>query len=202
MFQPIAVTTIQFASYGEDVLGSQILGLFAQQDRGDIGIQSQIVAIYDELRPILYRNLVFLGFDPGESDDTIQDAFLDLVRQLNAKREIRDMRSWLFRAVHSHAITTTRKQLKIRLRGEEAEAHARQLPEPSLNPEEAFLNQEQLRRYEVAVERLTSQQRQCLLLRKEGLRYREIAVAIGVSPSRVPQLLERAVSRLMEEIYA
>jgi RNA polymerase sigma-70 factor (ECF subfamily) len=58
-----------------------------------------------------------------------------------------------------------------------------------------------MRRYEAAVEHLTSQQRQCLLLRKEGLRYREIAMVLGIGASRVPQLLERAVGRLMEELY-
>lgn len=195
------MTTLQLAGDGDGLLGSNVLGLFTGEAQGNHGMRAQIVALYDEIRPSLYKNLVFLGFDPNGADDVIQEAFLELVRHLEAGRTIENMRAWIFRATYSLSVSAHRKQRKIGLRGEEAETFIRQLPAADLNPEQAYLSQERMRRYEAAVERLTIQQRRCLLLRKEGLRYREIAVALGISPSRVPQLLERAVSRLMEEIY-
>lgn len=201
MFRFPALAIVRFAGDGEGVLGGGVLGLFTREEQGGAGVRSRITAIYDELRPLLYSNLVFFGFDPSEADDVIQEAFLGLVRQLEAGRVIDDMRGWLFRATHSLSLNVRRQQRRIGLRGEEADAYAREQPATDLNPEQAYLSRERMRRYEAAIERLTSQQRHCLLLRKEGLRYREIAVALGISPSRVPQLLERAVSRLMEEFY-
>jgi RNA polymerase sigma-70 factor (ECF subfamily) len=174
MFSFAEITTLQLAGGGEGVVGSTVLGLFTREADGGNGIRSDIVAIYDELRPLLYRNLIFLGFDPNEADDVIQEAFLGLVRQREAGRTIEDARGWIFRATYSLSLNAQRQQRKIGLRGEEAEMHVRSLP---------------------------GQQRQCISLRREGLRYREIAVALGVSPSRVPQLLERAVCRLMEELH-
>jgi RNA polymerase sigma-70 factor (ECF subfamily) len=195
------ITILQFVGDGEGIMRSNVLGLFASEGQGDSGIRAHIVAVYDELRPLLYSNLVFLGFDPNEADDVIQEAFLGLVRQLGTGRKIHDVRGWIFRASYSLSLNVQRQRRKIGMRGTEAEAYTRQLPAPGLNPEQQYLFQEQMRHYEAAVDRLTSQQRQCLLLRKEGLRYREIAVALNISPARVPQLLERAVGRLMEEFY-
>jgi RNA polymerase sigma-70 factor (ECF subfamily) len=201
MFSFAEITTLQLAGGGEGVVGSTVLGLFTREADGGNGIRSDIVAIYDELRPLLYRNLIFLGFDPNEADDVIQEAFLGLVRQREAGRTIEDARGWIFRATYSLSLNAQRQQRKIGLRGEEAEMHVRSLPSTGLNPEQEYLLRERMRRYDAAMERLTGQQRQCISLRREGLRYREIAVALGVSPSRVPQLLERAVCRLMEELH-
>jgi RNA polymerase sigma-70 factor (ECF subfamily) len=201
MFGLAKITTLQFAGDGAGVMRSNVLGLFTSEGQGDSGIRAHIVAVYDELRPLLYSNLVFLGFDPNEADDVIQEAFLGLVRQLGAGRKINDVRGWIFRASYSLSLNVQRQQRKIGLRGADAEVYTHQLPAPGLNPEQQYLFKAQARRYEAAIDRLTSQQRECLLLRKEGLRYREIAVALNVSPSRVPQLLERAVGRLMEEFY-
>ena len=47
-----------------------------------------------------------------------------------------------------------------------------------------------------ALDTLSPQQRQCLHLRAEGLRYREIAETIGVGISTVGEFLNRAVTRL------
>jgi RNA polymerase sigma-70 factor (ECF subfamily) len=47
-----------------------------------------------------------------------------------------------------------------------------------------------------AVEALSEQQKRCLFLRMEGLRYPEIAAAMGISPSAVGEFLRRAMERL------
>ena len=47
-----------------------------------------------------------------------------------------------------------------------------------------------------AVESLSDQQKRCLFLRMEGLRYPEIAAAMGISASAVCEFLRRAMTRL------
>jgi RNA polymerase sigma-70 factor (ECF subfamily) len=49
-----------------------------------------------------------------------------------------------------------------------------------------------------AIGELSPQQKNCLHLRAQGLRYREIAETIGISTSAVGEFLRRAVTRLKE----
>jgi RNA polymerase sigma-70 factor (ECF subfamily) len=46
------------------------------------------------------------------------------------------------------------------------------------------------------VEALSDQQKRCLFLRMEGLRYPEIGSALGISASAVGEFLRRAMVRL------
>ena len=64
------------------------------------------------------------------------------------------------------------------------------------NPEQAFLARERRLQFHRAVEALSDQQRNCLYLRAEGFRYREIATILGVSDSTVGEFLRRAITRL------
>jgi RNA polymerase sigma-70 factor (ECF subfamily) len=51
-------------------------------------------------------------------------------------------------------------------------------------------------RFHSAVKSLSEQQRRCLFLRVEGLRYPEIGSALGISASTVGEFLRRAMERL------
>jgi RNA polymerase sigma-70 factor, ECF subfamily len=55
-----------------------------------------------------------------------------------------------------------------------------------------------MRRLTAALESLSPQQRNCLYLRSEGLRYREIAEVMGIGSSTVGEFLTRAIRRLSE----
>jgi RNA polymerase sigma-70 factor (ECF subfamily) len=70
------------------------------------------------------------------------------------------------------------------------------LTAPEMNPEQGLLDREQKLRFHRAIQRLSEQQRRCLFLRLEGLRYPEIGSALGISASAVGEFLRRAISRL------
>ena len=59
-----------------------------------------------------------------------------------------------------------------------------------------------MRRLDAGIAQLTEPQRQCLYLRAQGLRYREIAVVLGISVSSAAELLQRAVVKLNGELHA
>ena len=75
------------------------------------------------------------------------------------------------------------------------------LPDSSHGAETNLIEREKLLRMHRAVESLSPQQRHCLHLRAEGLRYREIADAAGVNISTVAEFLRRAVARLKKAVY-
>jgi RNA polymerase sigma-70 factor (ECF subfamily) len=67
-------------------------------------------------------------------------------------------------------------------------------------PEYGALSRERAERLRSAIERLPEQQRECMLLRASGLRYREIAEIMGINTASVGSLAHRAVSRLSEDL--
>jgi RNA polymerase sigma-70 factor (ECF subfamily) len=69
------------------------------------------------------------------------------------------------------------------------------------NPESELLERERMTRFHSAVEGLSEQQRRCLFLRMEGLRYPEIGSALGISASTVGEFLRRAMERLKKVRY-
>jgi len=70
--------------------------------------------------------------------------------------------------------------------------------DPALNPEEALTHSEARRRLTRVVEALSDQDRQCLALRAEGLRYREIAEVLDISLGSVSKSLERSLARIVK----
>jgi RNA polymerase sigma-70 factor (ECF subfamily) len=67
------------------------------------------------------------------------------------------------------------------------------------SPEQAVLEKERFRILRKAIALLTETERQCLLLRAGGLRYREIAEVLGISTSTVGDTVERATRKLAEK---
>lgn len=70
----------------------------------------------------------------------------------------------------------------------------------SSNPERAAIEKERQSSLAQAIRELSPQQRNCLYLRGQGLRYREIGDAIGIGTSTVSEFLRRAVARLKESL--
>ena len=66
-------------------------------------------------------------------------------------------------------------------------------------PEQAVLAEEKFRRLDKAVRSLAAQERECLMLRAEGLRYREIGEVLGIPTSTVADMVERAIKKLAEK---
>jgi RNA polymerase sigma factor (sigma-70 family) len=66
-------------------------------------------------------------------------------------------------------------------------------------PERGMLQQEKFRQLAIAVRLLTEQERECLLLRGGGLRYREIGEVLGLPTSTVGDTVERAIKKLVEK---
>ena len=67
---------------------------------------------------------------------------------------------------------------------------------PGATPEERVLHLEKVKLLRTAWQGLPEQQRRCLQLRSEGLRYREIAVILGVSVTTVADLIRNSLAQL------
>jgi RNA polymerase sigma-70 factor (ECF subfamily) len=75
------------------------------------------------------------------------------------------------------------------------------LQDTARSAEEDLLERERLEQLSGAWKTLSPQQQQCLHLRAEGLRYREIAETMGLSISSVREFLSRAILRLQKVVH-
>jgi RNA polymerase sigma-70 factor, ECF subfamily len=167
----------------------------------------EATTLYQELRKPLLRYLVGLGLSSDDAQDVVQDAFLSLQRRLEAtgrqappawaKSDSQEnIRGWLFRVAHNRA--RNRQTSYDRRFAAPLEAASDAIAEQA-SPERAVLEKEKFRRLREAVERLTAPERECLLLRAGGLRYREIAATLGMATSTVGDTIERAIKKLAEK---
>jgi RNA polymerase sigma-70 factor (ECF subfamily) len=152
--------------------------------------------LYRELRKPLLRYLVCLGLSPDEAQDVVQDAFLTLHRHLAGGGSRENIRGWLFRVAHNQA--RNRQNRYERRFAAPLEESIDAILDQS-NPERDVLDKERFRRLQKAIRLLTDSERECLLLRAGGLRYREIGEVVGIGTSTVADTVERAIRKLAEK---
>ena len=152
--------------------------------------------LYRELRKPLLRYLVSIGLSADEAQDVVQDAFVSLERHLAADGSRENIRSWLYRVAHNQARNRQRsyhRRFAAPLDGEiETMLDER-------TPERALLEKEKFQGLASAIRLLSERERECLLLRGGGLRYREIGEVLGIPTSTVGDTVERAIRKLAEK---
>jgi RNA polymerase sigma-70 factor (ECF subfamily) len=162
-------------------------------ERTVVTFEDQVAQLFEEAREDVYRYLLTLGLYPPQAQEATQEVFLRLYTTLKKGEDIRSPRAWVFRVAHNLGLKLRARQDSQRPFDPDLE---RQLASPELNPEQTVLERERLLRFHRAIEGLSDQQRRCLHLRLEGLRYPEIGAVLGISPSTVGEFLRRAIMRL------
>ena len=173
-------------------LGKELTAL-AGRERADMTLQDQVAQLFQEARDDVYRYLLSLGLHPPQAQEAAQEVFLRLYVTLKKGEDIQNPRGWIFRVAHNLGLKIRAKQSTLAPFDAELELKLRS---PDLNPEQNLLEREQNIRFHQAIQALSEQQRRCLLLRLEGLRYPEIGSALGISASAVGEFLRRAIARL------
>ena len=157
---------------------------------------SEVTTLYRELRKPLLRYLICLGLTSDEAQDVVQDAFLSLQRHLASGGDQENIRGWLFRVAHNQA---RNRQTSYHRRFGEALDGEKDFLVDDATPEQVVLQKEKFRRVAAAIQLLTKSERECLLLRAGGLRYREIGEVLGIGTSTVGDTMERAIRKLAEK---
>lgn len=150
-----------------------------------------------ESRGDVYYYLLTLGLTPPLAQETVQDVFLKLYLAMRDGPVIENPRAWIFRVAHNMGLNVRAGERRMEPLPE-IEPPATQ----SRTPEEELADKQRQQRLQAAVAELSPQQRQCLHLRAEGLRYHEIAEALGVSSSTVNEFVRRAVRKLKKVVHA
>jgi RNA polymerase sigma-70 factor (ECF subfamily) len=162
----------------------------------DAAAQARVLALFDEYSPRLLRYVRSCGLEPAIAEDVVQEVFLSLYRHVALGRPEDNLRAWLFQVAHNLALRHHR-QRRRRVDGhawdEEAAAG---LVDPAANPEQVLAETQALHSMRAALGALSPRDRQCLSLRAEGLRYRDIARVLGMSLGGVAKAIARAIDHL------
>jgi RNA polymerase sigma-70 factor, ECF subfamily len=149
--------------------------------------------LFEEFRNPLLRYSLSLGLSIHDAEEVIQEVFLALVKHLRLGRSRKNLRGWLFRVTHNLGLKQRlANQTSLQRAGGVADEHA----DPAPDPEEQLSATQRRHRLQAVVEALPESDRQCLRLRAEGLRYREIATVLGMSLGAVSISLTRSLARL------
>jgi RNA polymerase sigma-70 factor, ECF subfamily len=160
-------------------------------------IEKEVMGLFDEFRQPLLRYSLSLGLSIHDAEEVIQEVFLALFRHLHLDRSRQNLRGWLFRVTHNLALKqrTANQTSRERTAGDASMAEERADPTPGA--EEQLSAAQRRNRLLAVVKALPENDQDCLRLRAEGLRYREIAEVLGISLGAVAISLTRSLARLV-----
>jgi RNA polymerase sigma-70 factor, ECF subfamily len=155
-----------------------------------VTLEEEVTDLFEQLRDPLFRYLLSFGLSVQDGEEVIQEVFLALFQHLKNGKPRDNLRGWVFRVGHNLA-------LKLRQRSSGRAAQAENCGvDGSPDPEQQALYNQRQERMSAVIRALPRQDRACLALRAEGIRYREIAEILGVSLGTVALSLERSLAKL------
>ena len=169
----------------------------ATERRSAAETEGVVLSLFDQCGPALRRYIRSFGLTPAAADDLLQEIFLALFRHLDLGRPDTNLKGWLFQVAHNLSLKH-RLQAQKRAHTEDPwdAALLETVADRGANPEELFLDDARARELAGIYDALPEREQRCLVLRAEGLTYREIGRALGISLGSVANSLVRAFSRL------
>lgn len=164
----------------------------AQARGGDASAFEELVRMYEA--PVYRLALRMCGGRAEDAQEVAQEAFLAAWRGLPRFRGQCRFSSWLYKLTANAAVDHLRREKRrpaavpLENAGEPADPHT---------PQEELERQELHRAVQQALDRLTPEHREVLLLRQmQGLSYQEIGAALSLEEGTVKSRLSRAKRQL------
>jgi RNA polymerase sigma-70 factor (ECF subfamily) len=147
----------------------------------------------------LLRYLSTFGLPAHDQEEVIQEVFLSLFLHLRAGKPRTNIRGWIFRVAHNLGLKHREKNHRsLKMLADTDDYHVESHLDAAPDPEQHLFAIQRSERLLATVNSLPEQDRHCLFLRAEGLRYREISHVLGMSLGGVALSLARSLARLKE----
>ena len=151
--------------------------------------------IYESYFDSVYRYVLSLSRDPHVAEEISQETFFKALRSLDHFQGKSSLKSWLCAIAKNLWLSEQRKK-KIQPIDD-----ALPLPDPSIGPEEAIVQQDESMRIHRLLHRLDEPYREVFTLRTLGqLKFRDIGELFGKSENWACVIYHRARARLKEEM--
>jgi len=159
-------------------------------------IESQVLVLFEQFHDPILRYTISFGISIQDAEEIAQEVFLALFRHLQAGKSQANLRGWIFRVAHNLALKQRISNHKLHTSLDQETITIDSYLDSSPDPEEQVFFAQRQNRLLAVVNALPETDQQCLRLRAEGLRYREIAAVLGISLGSVSISLTRSLARL------
>lgn len=139
----------------------------------------------------IFRYLLQLTRCEETSKDLVQEVFESLYIQMQKKREIKDIKAWLFKSAYNRFVNHYSKQ-KYNL------AYTQETIQTGnhFENEHDIETNEKLKQLEAALKKLEPKAYHLLMLYQQGLKYKEMAEILEMNPVSVGKTLTRTIDKL------
>lgn len=164
-------------------------------------VDERVSLHFAELSDAVFRYLAYSCRDARDAEEITQETFLRLYRSLERSETIGNVRHWVFKVARNLMLD------RIKHLGRQARRVC-EMPEdvhdivrcPRPSPEDVMIEEARRTQLRAAVDSLTPLQRDCIHLRSQGLRLREIGDILKMDLRRVAEALNRAVTTLQKAL--
>jgi RNA polymerase sigma-70 factor (ECF subfamily) len=171
-------------------------GALAAGPQSGSELEPLVIRLFNQFQARLLSYVMAFGLPRHDAEDLVQETFVSLFRHLELGRPRSNLNGWLFRVAHNLALKRRAANQALAKRVVEDETALAAHPCERPSAEEEFSFQQTQRRLRAVVEAMPEQDRRCLSLRAEGLKYREIAEVLGISLGGVSMSLARSLARI------
>jgi RNA polymerase sigma factor (sigma-70 family) len=128
--------------------------------------------------------------DSGLAEDVTQEVFLRLYNNMDSITDAEMLRPWLIRVAINVARNTLRTKFRANTRDEN---YVKEYEESSVfSVETNFEQREQLTEVNRALSKIKEPLRSCLILKQQGLSYKEIAESLSLNETSIGTFVARA----------
>ena len=128
--------------------------------------------------------------DAGLAEDVTQEVFLRLHKHINSISDTEMLRPWLIRVALNVARNTLRTNIRANTRDENYVKQNEGLSIHSV--EHDFEQKESATEIQRALDKIKEPLRSCLVLKQQGLSYKEIAESLSLNETSIGQYVARA----------
>ncbi|HVF57281.1 MAG TPA: sigma-70 family RNA polymerase sigma factor [Pyrinomonadaceae bacterium] len=139
----------------------------------------------------VYRAAYALVRDAGLAEDVTQEVFLKLYNHLDSLRDEEHLRPWLLRVATNTALNTLRGRNRSNAREEEFAKAVVGVDGLTVALDADYERRAEIEEARRALEQIKEPMRSCLLLKQQGLSYREIASTLSLNEGNVGSLIAR-----------
>jgi len=128
--------------------------------------------------------------DGGLAEDVTQEVFLRLYNNLDSIADVEMLRPWLIRVALNVARNTVRGNIRANTREDNYVKETDELTD--FTAEKEFEQREQTREVQRALLKIKEPLRSCLVLKQQGLSYKEIAESLSLNETSIGTFVARA----------
>lgn len=163
-------------------------------DMSEITATTQTRLVFDEAFTLhhrtVFRTARAVVQDAGLAEDITQEVFIRLYKNMDAIKNEEMLRPWLIRVALNLAKNALRGNLRATVREDN---YVKETDEVfGVDPEMEYERQQQVKEVRTALEQIREPLRSCLILKQQGLSYKEIAESLSINETSVGTFVARA----------